>query len=285
MGKSLLLFLSLLAVAHLSKCQSVPQKTADTCGNQQYQDSLIAKYIDRGAQKFSYLDPRWIAYCDSLIAICPNIAVAYQQKAVPLIKDGKYEEAFVLENKAATLDPKRWMAYRGFLKCIFTKDYEGAILDFQQAARLNANGREMDHTYPFFEGLSHMELRDYAKAESSFKKDLLLQKGADGKGSIHFNTLFYVGVLYFEMKNYATAETYLKQCLQQYSKHPEANYYLALIYKFQSKKEQAKHYLATAQAALASGYRLNEDNIYYANYPRQITQYEVQRALQQLAFR
>jgi tetratricopeptide (TPR) repeat protein len=279
MGKSLPLFLSLLVFAHLSNCQSVAQKPPiDKCGNKHYQDSLIARYIDHGAQNFSYNDPRWTLCCDSLIAICPNIAVAYQQKAVPLIKDGKYEEAFALENKAATLDPRQWIAYRGFLKCIFTKDYEGAILDFQEAGRINSNGREMDHTYPFFEGLSNLELGKYAQAEASFKQDMQLQKGADGKGAVHYNTLFYLGVLYFERKEYVLARQYLEQCLQQYAKHPDANYYLALICRAQGNKEQAARYLATASTAFAAGYRLNEDNIYYANYPRQVTAYEIRQA-------
>jgi tetratricopeptide (TPR) repeat protein len=279
MGKSLPLFLSLLVSAHLSNCQSVAQKPPiDKCGSKHYQDSLIARYIDHGAQNFSYNDPRWTLCCDSLIAICPNIAVAYQQKAVPLIKDGKYEEAFALENKAATLDPRQWMAYRGFLKCIFTKDYEGAILDFQEAGRINSNGREMDHTYPFFEGLSNLELGKYAQAEANFKQDMQLQKGADGKGAVHYNTLFYLGVLYFERKEYVLARQYLEQCLQQYAKHPDANYYLALICRAQGNKEQAARYLATASTAFAAGYRLNEDNIYYANYPRQVTAYEIRQA-------
>ncbi|QKG52235.1 tetratricopeptide repeat protein [Hymenobacter sp. BRD67] len=205
--------------------------------------------------------------------------MAYQQKAVPLIKDGRYEEAFALENKAVALDPPRWLAYRGFLKCIFTKDYEGAILDFQGAARINPAGREMDHTYPFFEGISNLELKNYALAEADFQQDMRLQKGAAGKGDVHFNTLFYAGVLAFELKKYAQATAYLKQCLQQYTNHPEANYYLGLTYRKLGNIQQASQYLHTAGQALAKGYRLNEDNIYYANYPHQITAYEVQQAL------
>ncbi|MBF9221073.1 tetratricopeptide repeat protein [Hymenobacter ruricola] len=239
----------------------------------------MAKYIEHGAQRFSYNDPRWTQYCDSLIAICPGIAVAYQQKAVPLIKDGKYEAAFALENKAAELDPKQWLAYRGFLKCIFTKDYAGAIIDFQQIARLLPNGREMDHTYAFFEGLCELELGHYPQAETCFQRDVQLQRGADGRGDVHFNTLFYVGVLNLEMKRYEPAKTALAQCLKAYSQHPEANYYLGLVHRTKGNAEAAKRCFQTAQQALAKGYALNEDNIYYANYPRQITAYEVQQAL------
>lgn len=280
MEKLWLLALSLLCVISLSCSQSAVNKVvADPCSSQRFQDSLITKYLDNGAHRFSYLDPRWTVYCDSLIAICPNIARAYQQKAIPLIKDGLLEEAFLLENKAVALDPKRWLAYRGYLKCIKTKDYEGAILDFQKAAQLTPNGLEMDHTYPFFEGLCNLELGNYSQAEANFKKDIFIQKGVDGSRDVHFNTLFYVGVLYFEMKQHGPAKAYLEQCLQAYKQHPDANYYLALTHRAQGNNELARQYLNTARQALAAGYRLNEDNIIYNNYPYQITAYEVQQAL------
>ena len=278
MGKSWLWCLSLGALAHASVAQ-VARPPVAACASRQYQDTLVARYIDRGAHRFSYNDPRWTQYCDSLIAICPTIAVAYQQKAVPLIKDGKYAEAFALENKAATLDPPRWLAYRGFLKCIFTKDYEGAILDFQGAARLNPAGREMDHTYPFFEGISNLELKHYTLAEADFKRDRAAQQGPSGKGEIHFNSLFYAGVLAYEQKKYAQAQAWLQQCLRQYASHPDANYYLGQTYRRLSDERRASQHLRAAGQALAKGYRLNEDNMYYANYPHQITAYEIQQAL------
>jgi tetratricopeptide (TPR) repeat protein len=280
MATSWLWCLSLLALAHQGSCQSAAlPNLAGPCGSKRYQDSLVTKYIENGAHRYSYNDPRWAQCCDSLLAVCPNVAYAYQQKAVPLIKDGKYAEAFALENRAAELDPPKWLAYRGFLKCIFTKDYEGAILDFQQVARLKPGSREMDHTYPFFEGLCNLELGNFQRAEANFKEDIRQQKGPDDRQPVHFNTLFYTGVLYLELKNYAQAKGYLTQCLQAYPQHPEANYYLGLTYQAQGQKEAAQRYLLAAQKALASGYRLNEDNIYYANYPRQITDYEIRQAL------
>ena len=279
MVRLLPLLLSLLLAASAARAQApTSPPLAPACYTKTYQDSLVARYLDRGAEKYGYLDPRWAQYCDSLISRCPNIAIAYQRKAVPLIKDGKWEEAFALENKAVALDPRRWLAYRGFLKVIKTKDYSGGIADFQQAARLNPDGREMDHTYPFFIGLSNLELGRYAAAEANFKQDIQLQKSS-GSGEIHFNTQFYLGVLYYERKQYALAETYLQQCLQQYAQHPDARYYLALAYRAQGREAAARQQLALAQTALAHGYRLNEDNIVYENYPHQITAYEVQQAL------
>jgi tetratricopeptide (TPR) repeat protein len=275
-----LLLSSLLAVPAPGYAQAVAHQPLLTdCGRKTYRDSLIVHYIEQGAEKVSYLDPRWNQYCDSLIAICPNIAIAYQHKAVPLVKDGKWEEAFVLENKAVELDPQVWLPYRGFLKVIKTKDYEGGLADFQLAARRNAHGREMDHTYPFFEGLCHLKMGDYALAEQDFKRDMALQKSSAAEATIHFNSLFYVGVLYWKMGKYPLAAQYFQQCLKQYAQHPDANYYLGLTYRAQKREAEARERLEFAQQCLAKGYQLNEDNTFYENYPYQITVYEVAQEL------
>lgn len=278
----LLLLSGLLAAPHPGHGQAAAaphSRPAPDCRSKAGQDSLVARYIDRGAERYGYLDPRWNQYCDSLIARCPTIAIAYQHKAVPLVKDGKWEAAFALEDKAVALDPGTWLAYRGFLKVIKTKDYAGGLTDFQQAARLNPRGREMDHTYPFFEGLCHLETGAYPQAEADFKRDIALQQSSAAEATIHFNTLFYVGVLYFEMHRYPLAGQYLQQCLRQYPQHPDANYYLALTYRTQHREAAARACLTLAQQCLAKGYRLNEDNIVYEYYPHQITAYEVEQAL------
>jgi len=251
------------------------------CGSKVYQDSLMARYLNRGAHRNSYLSPRWGQYYDSLITACPNIAYAYQQKAMPLIKCGDYAKTFPLVDKAVALDANRWLAYRGFLKCIFTKDYPGAIADFQRVAKLKTNGREMDHTFSFFEGACELELGHYKLAEATFANDIALQRGSDGQGEIHFNTLFYAGVVAARLQQFGPAQAYLQQCLQAYPQHPEANYYLALTYQTPGQPALARQHLETAQRALIGGYRLNEDNMFYANYPEQITEFEVTRAMKE----
>ena len=284
MGKSWPLFLSLLALARLGHCQQpAPAKApASDCSSKAYQDTLVARYLDRGAHRISYLSPRWGLYCDSVIAACPNIAYAYQQKAMPLIKCGDYAKAFPLINKAVALDANKWLAYRGFLKCIFTKDYAGALVDFRRVAQLKPNGREMDHTYAFFAGLCNMEMGNYKQAEADFDEDMRQQSGADGRGEIHINTLFYAGLRALKQQQYPQAQSYLERCLKIYAQHPEGNYYLALAQQAQGQKAAARQHLDSAQRALISGYRLNEDNIFYTNYPGQITEFEVTQALRKV---
>ena len=179
------------------------------------------------------------------------------------------------------LEPKEYTAYRGFLKCIFTKDYEGALIDFQKAQQLVPNSYEMDHTYFFYEGLCHLELGHYLKAEENFKKDIMIQTGGDTTKNAHYNSFFYLGVLYYEMNNYPLAKNYLSKCVAIYQQHPEANYYLAMVFGQTRNFKFEKKYLEISQQAFKDGYDLVEDNIYYANYPHQVTLYEVGQALKQ----
>jgi tetratricopeptide (TPR) repeat protein len=177
------------------------------------------------------------------------------------------------------LDPKTYTAYRGFLKCIFTKDYQGALIDFKKAQELLPNAYEMDHTYPFYMGLCNLELGNYRESEEDFKQDILIQISGNSQTTIHFVTLFYVGVLYYEKGNYGMSIDYLLKCIDAFSEFPDANYYLALAYEKEFKPELRKKYLLIAKEAIIKGYSMNEDNIFYVNYPHQITQFEIEKEL------
>lgn len=280
MEKSLILFLNLLIVTHFCCCQTIKESSEKCdCKNKKVQDSLTLKYIDNGAEKTDYNTQIWQTYCDSLINICPNIAVAYQLKAIPYIKMGEYAKAFPLEDKAVELSPREFTAYRGFLKCIFLKDYEAAIIDFQKAQQLNLNGYEMDHTYFFYQGLCNLELKKYGEAEENFIQDIFIQTGGNASKSIHFNTLLYIGILYYEMKENQKAKEYLLKSLLQYKDLPDANYYLGLVYKSEKKIELQTKYLEIAKLSKSKGFSLNEDNIYYVYYPHQVTMFEIEKAL------
>lgn len=279
MGKSLLLFLNFLLIAVFACSQnSVPTKIKNQvdCSSKKVKDSLVLHYIDNGAARYSYNLPEWQIYCDSIIAICPNIAEPYRVKAIPFIKNGDYATAFVLEDKAVELDPERWTAYRGFLKLIFTKDYEAAIVDFKKAEQMNEGGFEMDHTYHFYMGLCNLELRNYAQAEKDFKQDRYLQTLLDTFTAPHFNSLLYTGILYYEMGKNELAKDYLSQCLLHYKELPEANFYMAMIYKKEKNKENIQKYLSIAKEMIQKGYGMNEDNMRYTYYPHQITLNEIE---------
>ena len=55
-------------------------------------------------------------YIDSALAINPSIAYLYQQKAMPYFKQGKYEVAMPILDKAVALDSAEYIDYRAFMK-------------------------------------------------------------------------------------------------------------------------------------------------------------------------
>ncbi|WP_400194007.1 tetratricopeptide repeat protein [Hymenobacter sp. B81] len=282
MVRSLLCCLSLWLALGSCQGQSAPVSrpaAPEPCADRRYQDSLVTRYLENGAQRYGYNHPNWEKYCDSLIAACPNMALAYREKAIPYLKNGDYARAFALEDRAVALDPKRWLAYRAFLKCIFTKDYRGALVDFERAEQLTPGGYEMDHTYWFYRGLCHLELGELPQAAADLQRDVAAQQRGDLRRDVHFNTLFYQGVVAYEQKNYPEARRLLEACLQIYAAFPDAHYYLALTLRPLSQAAAARQHLQLAQRYLQQGYGLNEDNVFYANYPHQITRYEVDQEL------
>ncbi len=278
---SSILYLSIL-VALGPACRTTASiSNSPDCGNRKFRDSLIVRYADNGAEKLPYMynNPAWGLYLDSILSICPDIAAAYQLKAVPAIKNGEYAKAYRLDERAAELDSQQFMSYLGFLKCIFTKDYSGAIIDFNRAIRIIPGGGEMDHSFYFYLGICYLELGNYPEAEINFNKDIFSQNGGDSTREIHFNSLLYMGITKSAMNETDSAEIYFKKCLRIYEDLPEANYYLALIYKKRNETDLEKRYLEIAQKSILENYSMNEDNLYYVNYPRQITLYEVRREL------
>jgi tetratricopeptide (TPR) repeat protein len=139
----------------------------------------------------------------------------------------------------------------------------------------------MDHTYLFYEGLCNLELGNYSKAEENLKQDISIQTKGNPSitEDIHFNTLLYVGILYYEMKENEKAKDYLLKCLSRYKELPDANYYLALVYGREGNAALKGKYLQIAKETKSQGYGTNEDNVYYAYYPHQITLYEIEKEL------
>jgi tetratricopeptide (TPR) repeat protein len=234
-------------------------------------------YYERMSQVYSVYHVKGQAYADSALLIDPTNAYLWQQKAMPHLKNGDFPTWIQFINKAVELNPERYLGYRGFCKTMFMKDYENALLDFEDLQKRKPNLAlfEMDHTIDFFKSLCHLELGNLDKAKEFMEKSVKWQLDNKGLDWTHYVDLFYLGVIYFDLNDVEKAEKYINMSLAKYADFPDALYYKALILQKQNKNREALSQLDTLIKAKQRGYRMNEDNEIYANYPKQIGEGEV----------
>ncbi len=146
------------------------------------EEQIITKYLENGAWRFRYFAPEYQLYIDSAIALNPTIAYLYQQKSMPLYKQGKYSVGLQYLNKAVELAPVKYIDYRAFMKCIFAKNYTEALDDFILSKKLKSeNGYVMDHSYNFYIGLCYIQLNEYQKAFDYLNKSIRQVEATSGE--------------------------------------------------------------------------------------------------------
>lgn len=250
---------------------SQSKETENTIALKAIQEAIIEEYAYKGAHQFDYNFNlyEWQQHLDEGLKQDSTIAYLWQQKAMPYFKARKYEVGMDYINKAVHYNPKRYQPYRAFIKCIFSKTYRDAIVDFEDCMRKWGDNFEMDHTYSFYIGLSYLQLNEFDKAEAYFQKSMLKHETAFNE--VHHNVLFYYGITKYEQRKFEEALPYFDKAIQQYSKFSEAIYYKALsLYKLNRPTEEYTSLLEQATTYLKQGYSLGEANEIYERYPYQL---------------
>ena len=239
-------------------------------------EAVVKRYLENGAYRYHYFSPEWQVYLDSAILLKPAMAYLYQQKAMPYFKQRKYQVGLHYLEKAVRLDSITYIDYQAFIKCIFSKDYEAAIHDFEIAKRLKGkNSYVMDHTYDFHIGLCHLQLADYKKALFFFDKSIEHTRKTSGENWIHYLDLFYAGVTCQEMRQHKEALNYFNKALVEYTTFSDAKYYKAISLFRTNQVELAEKTLAECEKDYKNGLTINEDNAIYEKYPYQIKQWNI----------
>jgi len=238
------------------------------------QDSIkISKYFDviDLAPLFSMKRQQ---YLDSVLIILPWNSQLWQQKAMPLFKQKKYELGMVYIDSAVKYDKSQhWLEYRAFIKCIFQKSYRAAIIDFNLAQKMVGNSVVMDHSYEFYKGLCYLQLNQIDSAEYLIKKCIAEERKARGEEWIHHLHWFYMGVVQYEKENYKNAVESFDQALKLYPQFSDAQYYKALCLADLNDKKASLDMLLAARVNLKNGFTINEDNAIYESYPYQINKF------------
>ena len=207
---------------------------------------------------------------DKGLAEDSTIAYLWQQKAMPLFKQGKYELGMKHLDKAVKYKRDRYQGYRGFIKCIFAKTYREAIIDLEDCIRKEGNNLEMDHSYSFYIALSHLQLNEFEIAEKIFKEDIESLQEKKGLDWVHHLDLFYYGIAKYEQKKYTEAIAVFEMALKKYPEFSEVQYYYAICMARTDKPDKAKELFSQAKLNSKNGYTINEDNVIYERYPYQV---------------
>lgn len=245
-------------------------------GKNPAQERIIEEYLTNCAAKYNYtiqMSERQ-ACLDEGLKMDSTIAYLWQQKAMPYFKARKYEVAMPFLDKAVQYNPQRWQPYRGFMKCIFSKDYKGAIADLEECKKKFGNGYVMDHTYDFYIALSYLQLNEYGKAE------IILQNYVDEiykdrQQLEHHTAYFYLGIAKYELKKFEEAITIFDKALKIYPNFSDVKFYKAVCLSLLMKQDEATDLFKEAREDFKLGYKLNEDNVIYEQYPYQLQGYFV----------
>jgi len=207
---------------------------------------------------------------DKGLKIDSTIAYLWQQKAMPLFKQGKYEIGMKFIDKAVIYDRNNYQEYRAFIKCIFAKTYQEAIQDFEDCKIQNGNSYVMDHSYDFHIALSYLQLNEFEKAEEIFKNDIETLRKSKGDDWVHHLDLFYYGISIYEQKKYEEAIIIFDLALLKYPNFSDVQFYKTLSLFSLGKNEEAKILFELGKSNNEKGYTINEDNVSYEKYPYQI---------------
>ena len=189
---------------------------------------IVEKHLKNGAYAHHYTLQGWEDNINQGLEKDSTIAVLWQSKALPYWKMRKYDAAVYCYDKAVLYDRKNYLGRRGYLKCIFQKDYRGAIADMELAEKEFGYAYQNDHSYPFYIALCYLQLNEFETARKILQNDLDRTIKAGRASWIHYLDLFYMGIIQYELRNYDNAIAYLDKSLSEYPGFSDAKYYKGL---------------------------------------------------------
>jgi tetratricopeptide (TPR) repeat protein len=237
--------------------------------HENFRDSIVNKYVYNGAWYFPMFSRGWQVCLDSALIYLPQDAYLWQQKAMPYFKQMKYEAGTPFLDSAVKYNSKKYLEYRAFMKCIFQKNYQEAIVDFKDAIKLNGNSGVMDHPYTFYIGLSYLQLNKFDSCVLYL--NACIQNERKERNWVHYLHTFYYGICLYELRRYDEAIVNFDSTLSQYNHFSDAKFYKARCLSNIPKEIKATlDLLNEAKNDFQSGYTINEDNSKYEKYPYQI---------------
>ncbi|WP_236027193.1 tetratricopeptide repeat protein [Gelidibacter pelagius] len=267
----ILIFMSFINCKNQAEARedAIEVESSESKVNQQKQDTIIYETLSNASDYHLY-SQEYQLELDKGLARDSTIAYLWQQKAMPLFKQGKYEAGMIYIDNAVKYDRRRYQDYRAFIKCIFAKTYREAIIDFEDYKKRFGDSYVMDHTYDFHIALSYLQLNEFKKAEDIFERDYQKQLAEHGKDWLHSVDLFYYGISKYEQGKYHDAIEMFDLALGIYNNFSDVQYYKAICLSKIGKIGESDELHELAEINGKKGYTFNEDNVIYERYPYQV---------------
>lgn len=236
-------------------------------------EEIVNRFIKNGAWKYPITWPEWQVYLDSAIMLKPDYAYLYQQKALPYFRQGKYEVAIEILDKAVARDIQSYIDYRAYMKCIYGNHHKEAILDFIEAKKLKGEkGHVLDHSYDFYIGLCYIQLNEYDRAIEFLKKSIEDTEKTHGASWVHWLEYFYAGIAFQELQNHEEAIAHFDKSISNHKNFSDAKYYKVISLYKMKKYNEAKSLILECDFDFKAGYSMNVASSNYDRYPYQINQ-------------
>ena len=271
LNRNLLILISVLFF--IPSCKNAQNPVSETKApkvNKKKQEKIIEEHLEKGAYTHHYFSQDYQDEIDKGLAKDSTIAYLWQQKAMPMFKQGKHEAGMKLLDKAVKYDPLRWLEYRAFIKCIFARTYTDAIADFEVCKANYPGSYVMDHSHDFYIGLSYLQLNEFKKAEKIFEIDNIKKAKEVGRDGVHHVDLFYYGISKYENRKYEHAIALFDWALEIYPEFSDAMYYKAIALDRLGNREKGRAVMKEAKINGKNGDSINEDNAIWERYPYQV---------------
>ncbi len=180
---------------------------------------------------------------------------SYFEKSVAFNKRGDYAEGFRLLNKAVELKPDWHLGYRGWLRLVKVKDYEGSIKDLKRLDSLTPNfvDSPWSNNIHYLLGLSYKGLNEYSNALNEFDKAINSEKDSS---LVNHNTYLYKGIILKGRFKYYEALKNFDACIKyNYGNSAEAYYQKGLVYRNINKLDSAKVNFEKSLESFNKGYK------------------------------
>lgn len=262
--------MSIVILICLYACNEKKEKVEEPIGLSKEEQQQIIDETLQSAYQYHLYSQEFQEEMNKGLAKDSTLAYLWQQKAMPLYKLGKYELGRPFLDKAVQHNRQSYLDYRAFMICIFTKNYEEAIVEFQKCIDEYGNSYVMDHTYKFYMGVSYLMLKDFEKAEAIFSEDISAIKNENGEDWVHHLELFYYGISLYEQQKFDEAIAAFDRALAKYPNFSDVQYYQALAFAGANQIEKSEALMKEAEKNTRLGNTINEDNVIYEKYPYQV---------------